>query len=764
MDTFAAHLAAAATATRSSPASSTNNNYIQNHSNNNVGSSPTHPQQQQQQQLPSFGSSHSLTGIPSSSTGTSSSGSFLPISTNPGLITLGQQQTVIPQPVPRNPALHQPQPQQQQQQSYRHQPVMNFPSLQQQQNEGVVFSTPNTTPSRVSGVAPLSVMTPSGNNIQPQSLTALFMQHQNSPQVNNTSANGAGSRASNATPPRGMTPPQQQQPFFPVTRMHQQQQQQQQQGGGGSPFMDYHMQRMTPPVTPPQNRRVATNGTLLPATMEPLQFTRLPDLSNMHNNSKAAAMNGDEDQQQQQQPYHVTRAMNAAAVAAAGMQYDVLGLVREESGCRYLQDLLGVCDSAAVDYIVHQILTAHAVADIMSSKFGNYFIQKLLDVLDEEQLVAVIHELAPSIVSLSLNPRGTYGIRRLVDVIRTPLQADLITRCVLSSPIPMACDTNGSQVCRRLMKKFASLPDSAALLEPMLGMVANNIVQLSRDQQGCCVVQRCFDASTPEQKERLSAAVVGAMDTLVLDQYGNYVVQHVLDMGIMDVNVRVTTALLSNNVTTLARNKFSSNVIEKCLMQAPQDVADLIIMDLCHISVLPNLLCDEYGNYVVQRAMRMASGIAAQMLENSIRPLLPSIPAEHVRRKIDTKLKEMKKGAACGTNAHNLTPMQNNNNMSPAATPSNNNNNMHPHRLVVAASPDAHHHSPHGSLSSVQSTPSSIVGPSPGESVSSTATAATHTQQQQLQQHPRIYACSEVALLSLRDLPPELSSMGAVMK
>lgn len=54
---------------------------------------------------------------------------------------------------------------------------------------------------------------------------------------------------------------------------------------------------------------------------------------------------------------------------------------------------------------------------------------------------------------------------------------------------------------------------------------------------------------------------------MVRDQYGNYVVQYVLDLNSMSVNGRVVDKL-KGFILELSNEKFSSNVIEKVLFPA----------------------------------------------------------------------------------------------------------------------------------------------------------------------------------------------------
>eukprot|EP00759_Apiculatamorpha_spiralis_P054642 PhF_6_TR6994/c0_g1_i1/m.10376 len=386
-------------------------------------------------------------------------------------------------------------------------------------------------------------------------------------------------------------------------------------------------------------------GNLLPTTMEPHQFCSqsLPTTSFLR--GTANTFGGGSALPPKQ---------NGVALIPppALVSCSVVQAVRDEHGCRYLQDVLTSCDPTVVDYIVSEILNAHAVTDIMSSKFGNYFIQKLFDVSSGSHLIAFIHELAPNFAHLSANPRGTYAVRKLVEVINTPLQADLVIRCILSNPVIMFTDTNASQVCRRLLKRLSAFPpqEVSQLMIPFLRTVCVHIIPLSSDQQGCVVVQRCFDAADPKLKEMLASAVIANADALVVDPYGNYVVQHVLEMNDEDLTVRLLSTLVPN-IGPLSCNKYSSNVLEKCIGQAALDAVDLVVIDVCLTpNLLSTMLVDEFGNYVVQRLMKAVNSCTAvgHMLCESVRPLLATISAEHVRRKIETRLREMKKEQSQG--------------------------------------------------------------------------------------------------------------------
>ena len=76
----------------------------------------------------------------------------------------------------------------------------------------------------------------------------------------------------------------------------------------------------------------------------------------------------------------------------------------------------------------------------------------------------------------------------------------------------------------------------------------------------------------------------------IQDQYGNYVVQHILEHGRPDDKLKITNEM-RGRVVQLAQHKFASNVIEKCVTSSSRATRALMIDEVCsrRASVLINL-------------------------------------------------------------------------------------------------------------------------------------------------------------------------------
>jgi hypothetical protein len=126
---------------------------------------------------------------------------------------------------------------------------------------------------------------------------------------------------------------------------------------------------------------------------------------------------------------------------------------------------------------------------------------------------------------------------------------------------------------------------------------------------------------------------------LVQDPFGNYVVQYILDLS--DPNFTNPLCLnFTGKVAELSKQKFSSNVIEKCIRCADMDTKRVLIGELMHPEELEKLMRDSYGNYVIQTALEFAPPDLCIVLMDSMRPLLPAIRQTPYGRRIQSKVQE----------------------------------------------------------------------------------------------------------------------------
>ncbi len=116
---------------------------------------------------------------------------------------------------------------------------------------------------------------------------------------------------------------------------------------------------------------------------------------------------------------------------------------------------------------------------------------------------------------------------------------------------------------------------------------------------------------------------------MIQDQYGNYVIQHILEKGKIADKAFVISKV-KGNVLMMSKHKFASNVVEKCVSfgttQDRQDILDEVIVTKTDgTTALYTMMKDQFANYVVQKLLDVASEQQRINIVTKIKPQLPSL-------------------------------------------------------------------------------------------------------------------------------------------
>ena len=147
-------------------------------------------------------------------------------------------------------------------------------------------------------------------------------------------------------------------------------------------------------------------------------------------------------------------------------------------------------------------------------------------------------------------------------------------------------------------------------------------LELATDRSGCCVMQRCMDYASTAQKDQLVTCILDNFMVLVQNAFGNYVVQYVIDLKVPRYTKRIANNIMGH-LAVLSIQKFSSNVVEKCLRQIDHETRGKFVDELTSDShMIGELLNDSFGNYVIQTALDRTQGPKLAELCSAIQPHL----------------------------------------------------------------------------------------------------------------------------------------------
>ncbi|KAF4634360.1 hypothetical protein G7Y89_g3754 [Cudoniella acicularis] len=358
----------------------------------------------------------------------------------------------------------------------------------------------------------------------------------------------------------------------------------------------------------------------------------------------------------QQRRQNDGEAMNRFAnMALEQLGGEIYALCKDQHGCRYLQKKLEDRNPEQVHMI--WLETNQHVIELMTDPFGNYLCQKLLEYCNDEERTVLIENASHDLVRIALNQHGTRALQKMIEFISTPGQVQTIIGALRYRVVELIQDLNGNHVIQKCLNKLS--PTDAQFIFDAVG---HHCVDVGTHRHGCCVLQRCIDHASGDQKAWLIRQISNNAYVLVQDPFGNYVVQYILDLN-EPIFTEPLVAMFQGRVGQLSKQKFSSNVIEKCLRCAQEPSKDMLIEEMLQPSELDRLLRDSFANYVIQTALDYANPPMKARLIEAIRPYLPAIRTTPYGRRIQAKIQgnEGRSGPSSGQ----ATPAE----MEPSQTP-----------------------------------------------------------------------------------------------
>ncbi|CAL9079628.1 unnamed protein product [Musa textilis] len=296
-------------------------------------------------------------------------------------------------------------------------------------------------------------------------------------------------------------------------------------------------------------------------------------------------------------------------------------LAKDQNGCRFLQKIFDEGNYEDIYKIFVEIIDH--VVELMTDIFGNYLIQKLIKVCNEEEITKIICKISDGdgeLFQISCNQHGTRVIQKIIETIKTQEQYSLIVSTLRPYIVSLIKNNNGSHVAQRCLQHLPDEHKEARNFYLLLfEAVVANCIELARDRHGCCVLQKCISDLNAEQKFRLISSITHEACDLSQDPYGNYVVQYILIQEIPWATAGILDQL-EFHYGTLSVQKYSSNVVEKCLKHAGNDRRVNIVWELISDPYFHHILQDAFGNYVIQSALRACKGALRATLSEAIRP------------------------------------------------------------------------------------------------------------------------------------------------
>ncbi|CAB4282412.1 unnamed protein product [Prunus armeniaca] len=287
----------------------------------------------------------------------------------------------------------------------------------------------------------------------------------------------------------------------------------------------------------------------------------------------------------------------------------------DQYGSRFIQQKLETATTEEKN-MVYQEIMPQALA-LMTDVFGNYVIQKFFEHGLQSQRRELANKLFGHVLTLSLQMYGCRVIQKAIEVVDLDQKIKMVEE--LDGHV-MRCvrDQNGNHV---IQKCIECVPEDA--IHFIVSTFFDQVVTLSTHPYGCRVIQRvlehCNDMNT---QGKVMDEILGAVSMLAQDQYGNYVVQHVLEHGKPHERSAIIKEL-AGKIVQMSQQKFASNVVEKCLTFGGPAERELLVKEMLGTTdenePLQAMMKDQFANYVVQKVLETCDDQQRELILSRIK-------------------------------------------------------------------------------------------------------------------------------------------------
>ena len=308
-----------------------------------------------------------------------------------------------------------------------------------------------------------------------------------------------------------------------------------------------------------------------------------------------------------------------------------------QSGSRFLQQKLADDPSLADNLFFPHILTY--IQDLSTDQHGSLFIQKFISYLSEDKLLQFISLLSPSFTLISTSIHGSKLIEStLIGLLTSDKLYHSFIQLVLPNFQLLLHETNSSKIIMKLLQSTnTSMTQLRIQLQSsLMDLFVKEIPILATNKKGCKLLKECFDSFSHDKVIRIVKCIEKNITAIITNQHGNYIIQSVLEMKTAETKKCVFESV-RNNLVLFATQKYSSNVIEKCI-DANDEIGHTLTKQVLTGDTFERLLLNNFGNYVAQKVLMKVDDDIKNILLNKVILCIPQLQQLPFGQRLLTKL------------------------------------------------------------------------------------------------------------------------------
>ena len=281
-----------------------------------------------------------------------------------------------------------------------------------------------------------------------------------------------------------------------------------------------------------------------------------------------------------------------------------INIIKNQKGSKIFQKYLKSthCD------ILHQIFLELKpnLEEIITDFYANYFCKRFFTFLNQKDRIDFLLVIEKSLVKLSSDSIGTYPIQTIIEHVGSKNEKNIIINALKDHIKELSFDPFGCHVIEKLLSCFE---------EEYVGFIYNyivdNFLELAYNNNGICVVKKILSLTHKTNlHDKLKIIVKENAKQLISHPYGNFVIQVVVECW---NDYEEILCLFDKKYYSLSLEKYGSNVVERCI-EKDDKILNNYIDEIVNMNKICEVMKSIYGNYVIQKALKLAKGDSKQKL------------------------------------------------------------------------------------------------------------------------------------------------------
>ena len=297
-----------------------------------------------------------------------------------------------------------------------------------------------------------------------------------------------------------------------------------------------------------------------------------------------------------------------------------LNIIKNHKGSKIFQKYLKSTHSD----ILHQIFVelSSNLEELITDPYANYFCKRFFTFLNQKDRIEFLKGIEKSIVKLSSDSIGTYPIQTIIEHVGSKIEKIIIVNALKDSVKELCVDPFGSHVLEKMLTCFEE-----EYINFLYNYIIENFLDLANNNNGICVVKKILTFTHKKViHENLKIKIIDNALQLIIHPYANFVIQIVIECWSDYKDILV---LFEKKYFNLSLEKYASNVIERCI-EKDEEILNNYINEIVDSNRIYEVMRSNYGNYVIQKAIKLSTG------ENKQKLIFNS--AKDINKLNDTKL------------------------------------------------------------------------------------------------------------------------------